>query len=144
MVVSCNSEARLHERELVADRRGRMINSAAGIHQAYAPAVDPAESSLRRWLRQVVRDELRSLISGPRNGVFLVATGRVLSQLRAELAHGGLPPILGELPRNFGRRSVAELQRRLLPAMQESVRELRWRALRSPKRWRARVATLPA
>ncbi len=144
LVVSCNSDARLHERELLADRSGRVINSAAGIHQAYAPSVDPAAASMRRWLRQVLREELRSIIRGPRNGVLLVATGRVLSQLRAEFAHSGFPPILGELPRNVARRSVAELQRRLLPAMQESVRGLRWRALRSPKRWRSRVATLPA
>jgi protein required for attachment to host cells len=144
LVVSCNSDARLREQELLADRSGRVSNGAAGIHQGYAPTTDIAENSLRRWLRQLARGELRSILSGARNGVFLVASGHVLSQLRAELAHRGFPPLLGELPRNFARRSVAELQRRLLPAMQESVRELRWRAVRSPKRHRARLTTLLA
>lgn len=37
LAVACNSDARMHERELAADRSGRVINSAAGIHQAYAP-----------------------------------------------------------------------------------------------------------
>jgi hypothetical protein len=64
LVVACNSDARLHDRDLAADRSGRVINGAAGIHQTYAPAVNAAEYSLRRWLRALARGELRSIVSG--------------------------------------------------------------------------------
>lgn len=117
-----NPDAGPHERDLVSDRPGRVINSASGGHQAYAPKVSARDHALQVWLKQV-GPSIRALIDSRQgDGVVLVAAPRMLAALRTSLPASVRKRVAQELPLDLAKSRVADLKKRLRPAMTAAAR----------------------
>jgi protein required for attachment to host cells len=124
LAVFHNPDAKAHERDLVADRPGRIASSANKARQAYAPKASARQYALERWLK-LIGAQLRSLLAARRSeGVALVAAPRLLAQLRDALPArvSDLPRV--ELSRDLAKQPLASLERRTQPTLRE-LRRLR-------------------
>jgi protein required for attachment to host cells len=122
-----NVAAGRHERDLVSDRPGRVINGAAGVHQAYSPRTSAKEHSQQMWLRSIGQP-LRELLDARGGaGLLLVAGPRTLSQLRKCLPQSILQTVVAEVPLDVARQSSSELRTRL----QGAIRAATLRTLRT-------------
>jgi protein required for attachment to host cells len=120
-----NPDAGRHERDLVSDRPGRVINGASRGHQAYEPKVSAKEHSMQVWLKQI-GPSIRELIDSRQgNGVVLVAAPRMLASLRKSLPASIRQRVAGEMPLDLTKSSVASLKKRLGPAMAAAERKVR-------------------
>jgi protein required for attachment to host cells len=120
-----NPDAGRHERDLISDRPGRVINSASGGHQAYDPKVSAREHAMQVWLKQI-GPSIRELIESRQgDGVVLVAAPRMLASLRKSLPAGIRKRVAGEMPLDLTKSSVASLKKRLGPAMAAAARKAR-------------------
>src|SRR5690349_10251534 len=69
-----NAAAGRHERDLVSDRPGRVINGASGAPQAYERKASAKQHAMQVWLKEV-GPSLRELIESRRSeGLVLVAS----------------------------------------------------------------------
>ena len=120
-----NPDAGRHERDLVSDRPGRVINRAAGRHQAYEPKSSPMQHAMQVWLKEI-GPSLRELIDSRHgDGVVLVAAPRMLANLRKSLPPTVRKRVKGEIGLDLARASVASLKKRLAPAMAAAARRVR-------------------
>jgi protein required for attachment to host cells len=117
-----NSAAGQHERDLLADRPGRVINAAARRHQAYEPKTSARQHSMHMWLRQIGPTMRDLLESRKAEGLVLVAAPRLLAELRKCLPSQLRRQVRGELPLDLARQSPAALRARLQPALREVTR----------------------
>lgn len=116
-----NPVAGRHERDLVSDRPGRIINSACGVHQAYEPKRSAAEHAMQVWLKQVA-PSIRELVQSRRtDGLVLVASPRILAHLRRSLPASVRKLVAGEIRLDLAHASAADLKRRLRPAIAEAT-----------------------
>jgi protein required for attachment to host cells len=106
-----------HERDLVSDRPGRVVNSASGARQAYEPKVLASQRVMQTWLR-TIGPSLRALLEGRSNeSVVLVASPRMLAQLRRALPAAVSKRVAGELRLDLAQQPLGQLKKRLQPAM---------------------------
>jgi protein required for attachment to host cells len=120
-----NPDAGRHERDLVSDRPGRVINGASGGHQAYEPRVSAKEHAMQVWLRQI-GPSIRELIDSRQgDGLVLVAAPRMLASLRRSLPASIRKRVAGEMPLDLTKSSAANLKKRLGPAMAAAARKVR-------------------
>lgn len=56
-----NAAAGRHERDLISDRPGRVINGASGRHQAYERKTSAKQHAMQVWLKEI-GPSLRELI----------------------------------------------------------------------------------
>jgi protein required for attachment to host cells len=114
-----------HERDLVSDRPGRVVNAASGGRQAYEPRVSARDHAMQVWLKQV-GPSLRELIDSRQgDAVVLVAAPRMLASLRKSLPAGIRKRIARELAVDLTKSGAATLKKRLGPAMAAAARKLR-------------------
>ncbi|HKQ12674.1 MAG TPA: host attachment protein [Steroidobacteraceae bacterium] len=120
-----NPDAGRHERDLVSDRPGRVINSSAGRHQAYEPKSSPMQHAMQVWLKQI-GPSLRELIDSRQgDGIVLVAAPRMLASLRKSLPASIRKRVAAEVRLDLAHSSVADLKKRLEPAMAAVARKVR-------------------
>lgn len=120
-----NPDAGHHERDLVSDRPGRVINRASGGHQAYEPKASAMQHAMQVWLKQI-GPSLRELIESRRSdGLVLVASPRMLANLRRSLPASMRKRVAGEMPLDLAHSSAANLRKRLGPAMAAAARKVR-------------------
>jgi len=118
-----NPAARLHERDIVSSRPGRMINRAAGIHQSFDPETSARSHALVRWV-QSLHAPLRALLNEhDSDGLILVAAPRLLAALRSKLQKR--VKIRGELARNLAGQPVSSFAKRLQPLLRSAAVRLR-------------------
>jgi protein required for attachment to host cells len=118
-----NAAAGRHERDLVSDRPGRVINGASGSHQAYERKASAKQHAMQIWLKQI-GPSLRELIeSRESDALVLVASPRMLGNLRKSLPASIRKLVAGEMPLDLTNASVADLKRRLRPAMSAASRK---------------------
>ena len=120
-----NPGAGHHERDLVSDRPGRVINGASGRHQAYEPKSSPMQHAMQVWLKQVGPSILELIDSRHGDGVVLVAAPRMLANLRKSLPASIRKRVTGEVRLDLTHASVASLKKRLGPAMAAAARKAR-------------------
>jgi protein required for attachment to host cells len=120
-----NPDAGRHERDLVSDRPGRVINSASGGHQAYERRTSAKQRAMQVWLKQI-GPSLRELIESRHSeGLVLVASPRMLANLRRGLPASIRKLVAGEMPLDLSHASTIDLKRRLRPAMAAATRKPR-------------------
>lgn len=120
-----NPAAGRHERDLVSDRPGRVINGASGGHQAYEPKASAMQHATQVWLKQV-GPSIRELIESRHgDGVVLVAAPRMLVNLRRSLPASIRKRVAGEMRLDLAHQSVANLKKRLGPVMAAAERRVR-------------------
>ena len=118
-----NVAAGRHERDLVSDRPGRVVNSAARTPQSYEPRTRARLHSMQAWLRDL-RPSLRELLRSRRSeGVVLVAAPRMLGELQRQLPPDIRKQVAGALPLDLARQPLAALKKRLQPAVRAAVRD---------------------
>lgn len=118
-----NAAAGHHERDLVSDRPGRVINSASGRHQAYEPKASAKHHATQVWLKEI-GPSLRELIeSRHSDGLVLVASPRMLGSLRKTLPASVRKLVASEITLDLTNASLADLKRRLRPAMAAAARK---------------------
>lgn len=106
-----------HERDLVSDRPGRVINRASGAHQAYEPKVRASQHAMQSWLR-TIGPSLRALLEARGNeSVVLVASPRMLAQMRKALPAAVSKRVTGELRLDLAHQPLGALKKRLQPAL---------------------------
>ena len=119
-----NPDAGRHERDLISDRPGRVVNRASGARQAYEPKASARQHALQVWLKQI-GPSIRELIdSRDGDGVILVAAPRMLANLRSSLPASIRKRVTGEMPLDLAHASVASLKKRLGPAMAAAARKV--------------------
>ena len=119
-----NPDAGRHERDLVSDRPGRVINGASGRHQVYQPKASAMQHAMQVWLKQI-GPSLRELIESRRSdGLVLVASPRMLANLGRSLPASFRKLVASEMPLDLAHASAADLKRRLRPAMAAAARKL--------------------
>jgi protein required for attachment to host cells len=119
-----NVELGRHERDLLSDRPGRVLNGASGIHHSYEPHESARQRLAQRWLKSVGMS-LRSLLAGRANdGLILVAAARTLAELRASLPATLRVKVRVEIQRNLVKHSQRDLLKRLRPALRVGNRTL--------------------
>ena len=119
-----NRAAGHHERDLVSARPGRVINRASGAHQAYEPRVRASQHVMQTWLR-AIGPSLKGLLEARSNeSLVLVASPRMLTQLRKALPAAVSKRVTGELRLDLAQQPLGELKKRLQPAL----RAARWPA----------------
>jgi protein required for attachment to host cells len=119
-----NPAAGRHERDLISDRPGRVVNRASGARQAYEPKASARQHALQVWLKQI-GPSIRELIdSRAGDGVILVAAPRMLANLRSSLPPSIRRRVAGEMPLDLAHASVASLKKRLGPAMAAAARKV--------------------
>lgn len=116
-----NQAAGHHERDLVSDRPGRVVNSASGAHQAYEPKVRASQHVMESWLR-AIGPSLEALLDA-RSGesLVLVASPRMLAQLRKAFPAGLRKRVTGEVRRDLAKQPLGELKKRLQPALRAAA-----------------------
>jgi protein required for attachment to host cells len=120
-----NPDAGRHKRDLVSDRPGRVMNRASGGHQAYEPKTSPMQHAMQVWLKQI-GPALRELIESRRSdALVLVASPRMLANLRRSLPASIRKRVAREMPLDLAHASAADLKRRLRPAMAAAARKSR-------------------
>jgi protein required for attachment to host cells len=127
LAVFHNQVAHQHERDLVASRPGRVVNRAAGIRQAYDPKVTEKQHQTQRWLK-LVGVQLQLLLARARSdALILVASPRMLAELRRHLPVRVRALIHAELARDLAHLPKNMLAQRLQPTLRAAARS----ALRS-------------
>lgn len=110
-----------HERDLVSDRPGRVVNSASGARQAYEPKVRASQHVMQNWLRSI-GPSLKALLEARSNeSVVLVASPRMLAQLRKALPAAVSKRVRGELRLDLAQQPLGELKKRLQPALRTAA-----------------------
>lgn len=110
-----------HERDLVSDRPGRVVNSASGAHQAYEPKVRASQHVMQSWLR-AIGPSLKDLLEVRSNeSLVLVASPRMLAQLRKALPVAVRKRVTGEVRLDLARQPLGEVKKRLQPALRAAA-----------------------
>lgn len=126
-----NAAAGRHERDLVSDRPGRVINAAAGTRQSYEPRTSARLHSMQVWLREL-RPSLRELLgSHDSGGLVLVAAPRMLAELQRQLPPDLRSRVVGTMPLDLVRTPLAALKGRLLPILRTTGRRTEGRPPRA-------------
>lgn len=116
-----NRAAGHHERDLVSDRPGRVVNSASGARQAYEPKIRASQHAMQSWLR-AIGPSLGALLEARSNeSIVLVASPRTLAQLRKALPAAVSKRVTGELPLDLAQQPLGELKKRLQPALRAAA-----------------------
>ena len=110
-----------HERDLVSDRPGRVVNSASGARQAYEPKVRASQHVMQRWLR-AIGPSLEDLLEvRSSESLVLVASPRMLAQLRKALPVAVRKRVTGEVRLDLAQQPLGELKKRLQPALRAAA-----------------------
>jgi protein required for attachment to host cells len=120
-----NPDAGRHERDLRSDRPGRVINSASRRHQAYQPKTDAMQHAMHVWLKQIGPSLCELIEARHGEAVVLVAAPRMLANLRRSLPADLRRRVAGEMPLDLAHSSVADLKKRLGPALVAAARKVR-------------------
>ncbi|MDY0065328.1 MAG: host attachment protein [Steroidobacteraceae bacterium] len=118
-----NPNAAPHERDLVTDRPGRTLNTAANVHQAFEPRTSARRLTTQRWLKSLGPQLQAVLAAQNSEGVVLVAAARLLPQLRSSLSPRARTLIRAELARDLTKLPIDSLNKRLQPSLREVRRE---------------------
>jgi protein required for attachment to host cells len=112
-----------HERDLVSDRPGRVINAAGRIPQTYEPKVSAKKHSMATWLKSIGAP-LQKVVEGRNSdGLVLVAAPRTLAQLRKSLPAALRKRIVAELALDLAGQPLSALRKRLQPTFRGAARK---------------------
>jgi len=113
-VMAAQSEtARLAGRDLVADDRGRVFDSAGQGRHAVEPKTDPKSVEEERFLRDVVRLLERGAQDGGYDRLVLCAAPRALGELRMLLPKSVQQKVIAELPKDLTNTPLGDVPRSL-------------------------------
>lgn len=119
-----NEAAGRHERDLVSDRPGRVVNGASGMHQAYEARTRPTQHAMETWLK-AIGSSLQDLLKDRSSDcLVLVAAPRMLAQLRKSLPASVRKRVADELPLDLAQQPLADLKKRLQPALAAAARKV--------------------
>lgn len=127
-----------HERDLRADRPGRMANTATHSRVSLEPKSSARSVSLHRWLKSIGMSLRSMLADGHSDGIVLVASARLLGLLRVAIPLEIRRKVLVEVPRDLGKHSPASLEKHLKPALREAGLRLHRHSL-TPRQERFRA-----
>ena len=117
-VMNAESEtARLAGRDLMADGRGRVFDSAGQGRHAMEPKTDPKAVEEEKFLRDVVRILERGARDGDYDRLVLCAAPRALGELRGLLPKAVQDRITAELPKDLTNTPIQDLGRSLEGAL---------------------------
>jgi protein required for attachment to host cells len=119
-----NVDAGKHERDLVSDRPGRVINSASGGHQSYQPKVSASEHALRMWLKSVATSVSQVLEERAPAPIVLLAAPRLLPRVLRNLPQAIQRRVCEKVPVDVARQPAAMLTPRIDSAMRAAARHL--------------------
>lgn len=105
--------ARLAGRDLMADDRGRVFDSAGQGRHAMEPKTDPKAVEEEKFLREVARLIERGASDGEYDRLVLCADPRALGALRGLLSKSVQDKIMAELPKNLTNTPLQDLPRSL-------------------------------
>lgn len=149
LAVFQNRSAALHERDLVSDRPGRVMNGSGMIRHAYEPKTTERQMTLERWMKEIGGPLQDLLTSHDCKAVVLVASPRLLAALRNRLPVAVQSLIRVELRRDLAKLPANQLQKRVHDSIVKAVREVpqmrpvhRWIASKS-KRVRGNASVPP-
>lgn len=120
-----------HERDLRADRPGRVFNAAARTRVSLAQKSSARALAVQRWLKSIGLTLRSMLANGHSDGIILVASARLLGPLRVAIPLEVRRKVLVEVARDLGKHSPASLWKHLQPALREAQARLRRRTARS-------------
>ena len=149
LAVFQNRGAMLHERDLISDRPGRVMNGSANIRHAYEPKTSAKQMTLERWMRAIGEPLQDLLVSHNCKAVVLVATPRLLAELRNRLPAAVRALIRAQLPRDLVKLPANQLKKRVRDSIAEAMREIpqmkpvhRWIASKAKRQSRAAALSL--
>lgn len=117
-VMKAESEtARLAGRDLMADGRGRVFDSAGQGRHAMEPKTDAKAVEEEKFLRDVVRILERGARDGDYDRLVLCAAPRALGELRGLLPKSVQDKITAELPKDLTNTPIQDLGRSLEGAL---------------------------
>lgn len=126
-----NAAAGRHERDLVSDRPGRVMNVAAGTRQSYEPRTSARLHAMQVWLREL-RPSLRELLRSHNNErLLLVASPRMLAELQRQLPPDIRNRVAGTVPLDLVRTPLCVLRGRLQAILRTTGRRAQPQQLRA-------------
>jgi protein required for attachment to host cells len=141
LAVFQNRAAALHERDLVSDRPGRVMNGSGRVRHAYEPKTSERHMTLERWMRGIGGPLQDLLTSHDCKAVVLVAAPRLLAALRNRLPVAIQSLIRAELRRDLAKLPANQLKKRVHDSIVEAVREVP--QMRPVHRWLASKSKRP-
>jgi protein required for attachment to host cells len=112
-----------HERDLVSDRPGRVINTARRTPQAYEPSLSARQHSTVTWLKAIGTPLQKVAKDRNSDGLVLVAAPRTLAQVRKNLPPALRKKIVAELALDLAQQSLSALRKRLQPTFRAATRK---------------------
>lgn len=109
-----NSEGRLKEGDLVSDVQGRTFEGPGLPKSAYEPPVSAKETSVIRFLRDVV-SQLKKICNGKQRDLVVIAGPRVLGWIRPELVNLSGVKVVREIHKDLSEQSPKEIENYLQP-----------------------------
>lgn len=124
VAVFVNPAGGRHERDLVSDRPGRVINSASGVRQPLASHMSAREHSLQVWLKGVGQPLAELLDERASTGILLFASPRLLPMLRRCLPPSLRGRVRSEMTLDLAHQSSGVLRKRIEPALRMVAKQL--------------------
>lgn len=117
LAVFANPAGGKHERDLVSDRAGRVINSASGAHQALQGHTSAKEHALQAWLKEIGEPVRELLEARASTAIVLFAAPRLLPMLKRCLPSSLLRLVHEEVTLDLAHEPSGALRKRIEPTM---------------------------
>lgn len=105
-----NPAARAHEQDLVSDRPGRMVDRGLGHTVSFGNQHSARETALDRHARRIAR-RIGGLGAQEQDSrLVLIASGRLLGLIRAQLSAASARRLVAEIPRDLTHLNMHELE----------------------------------
>ncbi len=124
LAVFANPAGGKHERELVSDRPGRVINPASGARQALQNHMPAGEHALQVWLKGVGPSLAELLAGRASTAVLLFASPRLLPTLRRCLPASLRRLVHAEVTLDLANQPSGTLRKRIEPALRLAMKQL--------------------
>lgn len=124
VAVFANPAGGRHERDLVSDRPGRVINTASRAHQSFANHTSAVEHALQVWLREVGQPLAELLDERGSTAILLFASPRLLPMLRRCLPASLRDRVRAEMTLDLAHQPSGALRKRIEPALRTAAKQL--------------------
>lgn len=108
-----NPEARMHEEDLMDDRRGRYHDQGGAGRSALDESTDPKDVTIQRFARKLAQRLERERTQGKLERLYLVASPPFLGELRKHLSNHLKPLLAKEIAKDFSHMDSKELRKHL-------------------------------
>lgn len=113
MNAAANPQARLHERDLITDRRGRQRGPNGQGSGAVEESTDPKNVEISRFAVELSRQLDKERTSGNLERLYLVASPPFLGELRKHLSNEVKPLVAEEINKDLSPMPAKELRKHL-------------------------------